>query len=152
MTKTFSTKWFTSGLERRESAASKLFATWTFSPVMGAAGGVVESVAGEGAGMLPADAEFSSLLAAPRERTTFTRPGKGLNLAGIDSQVLRPMMTAFFFEGSEVFEVSSLKYFMSPGRCHGRVPPVKRVGKSGSIRSVISSILHVLERIEWNIN
>ena len=59
------------------------------------------------------------------ERIKLTLPGRGRNLSGMDSHVLRPMMTAFFLDGSVVLEVSSLKYFMSPGRFHGSFPSGK---------------------------
>ena len=57
--------------------------------------------------LLRAD-EFSEP-AAPRVRTTLMRPGNGLNFEGMDSQVLRPMMTAFCLPGSAVLLVISLK-------------------------------------------
>lgn len=56
--------------------------------------------------------EFS-FPSAERLRMMFKRPGRGRNLAGMDSQVRRPMMTAFCFEGSVVLQVSSLKYLMA---------------------------------------
>lgn len=75
-------------------------------------------------------AEAFSSPAAERERMTLTRPGRGRNLAGMDSQVFRPMMTAFCLLGSAVVEVRSLKNLRSPGRRHGRAPSVKGIRTS----------------------
>jgi len=63
--------------------------------------------------------------AGSRERTTFTRPGSGRNLSGIDSHVLRPMITAFSRSPTPAEAVSvviRLKYAMSPGRRQGSWP------------------------------
>jgi len=41
--------------------------------------------------------------AGVRDSTTFTRPGSGRNFAGMDSQVLRPMTTAFCLRAGDVW-------------------------------------------------
>jgi hypothetical protein len=67
----------------------------------------------------------SSLGGACRLRMMFSRPGSGLNLSGMLSQVRRPIMTAFRQLLLRVVEVRSLKYFMSRGSVpwgHGRPP------------------------------
>ena len=56
----------------------------------------------------PATVQFSSW-APLLLRITFSRPARGLNLVGMLSQVLRPMMTALRLPGSSVRLVSSLK-------------------------------------------
>lgn len=68
--------------------------------------------------------DWFSSPAEPRLSTTFTLPGSGLNFGGMDSQVLRPITTAFCLDGSAVLVVSSLKYAMSPGNFQGIVPPL----------------------------
>jgi hypothetical protein len=68
--------------------------------------------------------EFSSLAVTGGERvsTMLRRPGSGLNFSGMLSHVVRPIMTALRAEDLLVLDVSSLKYRMSPGSFHGRVP------------------------------
>ena len=57
--------------------------------------------------------------APPRLRTTLIRPGSGRNFGGMDSHVLRPMITAFVNPGDGGVHVTSLKCLMSPGSRHG---------------------------------
>ena len=59
----------------------------------------------------------------------FSRSSSGRNLAGIDCQVLRPMMTALRFSGSRVERVSCLKKAMSARSRQGSWPsaPMPRV-------------------------
>ena len=46
-------------------------------------------------------------------------PSRGRNLVGMDSHVLRPMMTALVRPGEGGSDVTFLKCFISPGRRHG---------------------------------
>jgi hypothetical protein len=56
-----------------------------------------------------------------RLRTMLRRPGKGRKRGGIDSHVLRPMITALAGAVPSLV-VMRLKAAMSPGRRHGSVP------------------------------
>lgn len=47
------------------------------------------------------------------ESTTLRRPGRGLNLEGMDSQVLRPISTTFCFVGESSLLVIRVKCFIS---------------------------------------
>jgi hypothetical protein len=60
---------------------------------------------------------------------TLMRSFKGRCVLGIDSKLLRPMMTAFFLSLPVFPMVRSLKYFSSRGRCQGMTPfrPIPRV-------------------------
>lgn len=63
-----------------------------------------------------------SMLLILLDKTTFNRPGNGRNFSGMDSQVFRPMITAFFLEEEAVYDVIFLKNFMSVGNFHGSCP------------------------------
>ena len=62
-------------------------------------------------------------------------PGRGLNLAGMDSHDLRPMITALSLPVSCVSVVLSLKNFMSRLIRHGRPPliPIPRDSVAATI-------------------
>ena len=57
-----------------------------------------------------------------RVKTMFKRDGNGRNFCGIDSHVLRPIITAFCFLSSFVVVVVSLKNFKSSAHRHGMEP------------------------------
>lgn len=64
----------------------------------------------------------SSRTAGLRLRTTLRRFFNGRNLAGRDSQVFLPMITALIQLGLVVVHVRLRKRSMSAGRCHGSFP------------------------------
>ena len=55
-------------------------------------------------------------------KTTLHLPGKGLDFSGKDSQVLRPIITAFCLPEPQVRVVISLKCFKSAGKCQAKPP------------------------------
>lgn len=63
-----------------------------------------------------------SVSARLRDKTMLTRPGRGLNFCGMLSQVLRPIITAFWAFELCVSLVSCLKWAMSLGSFHGILP------------------------------
>lgn len=67
--------------------------------------------------------------------TTFKRFFNGLNLGGILSQTLRPIITAFLFPLSDVDVVSLTNRAISAGKCHGK-PPFRPIPPQSSIATI----------------
>merc|ERR1719491_91619 len=67
-------------------------------------------------------------------------PSKGRNLGGIDSHVLRPIMTAFVSPGEGGVDVTFLKCFMSGARRHGKFPfdPIPREEAAAATTAAMS--------------
>ena len=64
----------------------------------------------------------ASRIAPDLDKTTLSLPGRGRNLAGMDSQVFLPITTALRRPGSSVCAVRDLKYAMSLGSRQGSWP------------------------------